>query len=300
MDESRAPAHRTLSIGRLRSIAGRVRRRLASYTRRLVTRQPASLADCRAATDKKVGLEIGGPSTLFARGELLSIYPHVERLDNVNFARHTLWDGTIAHDAYVYDRRRPPGHQFIGEASDLSSVPDGQYDFVLSSHMLEHTANPLLALAEWRRVLRPGGALVLVVPHRDATFDHRRPVTPIEHLRDDLARSTDESDTTHVEEILALHDISRDPGAGDMATFRTRVERNVELRSLHHHVFDTRLVLASAAEAGFVATGVDTLKPHHILVVARKSDDAASIETSLDGPALEAALQGSIFASDRT
>jgi ubiquinone/menaquinone biosynthesis C-methylase UbiE len=42
--------------------------------------------------------------------------------------------------------------------------PDGAFDLVLSSLMLHHLDTPTkrAALAEWRRVLAPGGALVLV------------------------------------------------------------------------------------------------------------------------------------------
>jgi ubiquinone/menaquinone biosynthesis C-methylase UbiE len=37
--------------------------------------------------------------------------------------------------------------------------------------MLEHLPNPLQAVFEIRRVLKPGGQLLLVLPWKDATFD---------------------------------------------------------------------------------------------------------------------------------
>ena len=48
---------------------------------------------------------------------------------------------------------------------------------------------------------------------------------------------------THLEEILSLHDLAKDPGAGDFQSFRERSKPNVENRCLHQHVFDTRLVV---------------------------------------------------------
>lgn len=49
---------------------------------------------------------------------------------------------------------------------DLTSLPfpDGSYDFVFASHVLEHIRNDLGALAEIRRILKPGGIAVLPVP----------------------------------------------------------------------------------------------------------------------------------------
>jgi len=40
-------------------------------------------------------------------------------------------------------------------------------DFVFSSHLLEHIEDYRAALTEWWRVIKPGGHLVLYLPHRD-------------------------------------------------------------------------------------------------------------------------------------
>jgi SAM-dependent methyltransferase len=242
-----------------------------ALARRIVTPRARAFRPAVAAVRTGAGLEIGGPSPIFARGGLLPLYPQAARLDNLNFASRTIWEGAIAGgDSFVYDRRRAPGTQHIGEGSDLSAIGDARYDFVLSSHMLEHTANPLKALVEWKRVLRLGGTLVLVLPHGSDTFDHRRPVTTLAHLRDDLARGTGEDDLTHVAEILALHDVVRDPGVGDETTFRARAACNHELRSLHHHVFDEELARAAVTEAGFAVASVERVRPYHIVLLATK------------------------------
>ena len=130
------------------------------------------------------------------------------------------------------------GRQIIAEAVDLTEVEDASYDFVLSCHSLEHIANPLKALLEWNRVLKPGGTLILVVPNKDSIFDHRRPVTTFAHLVSDFDLNTNESDLTHLPEILELHDLRRDRAAGTLIEFQERSMRNFENRGLHHHVFD--------------------------------------------------------------
>ncbi len=42
---------------------------------------------------------------------------------------------------------------------------NGVFDAVLAQHLVEHLAQPVEALREWRRVLRPGGVLALVTPN---------------------------------------------------------------------------------------------------------------------------------------
>jgi SAM-dependent methyltransferase len=54
-----------------------------------------------------------------------------------------------------------------GDATLMSDVDDGYYDFVYSSHCLEHLCDPILALKNWFRILKNGGYLLLYVPHRD-------------------------------------------------------------------------------------------------------------------------------------
>jgi len=188
----------------------------------------------------KAGLEIGGPSGLFVRD--LPLYKPLKSLDGVNFSGTTVWEGRITDGApYRYLGRRA-GRQFIADATDLTRLPAGSYDVVISSNNLEHVANPFKAIDEWLRVLRPGGHLLLVLPRKESNFDHRRPVTAFEHLLEDHRRGTTENDLTHLEEILELHDYERDPLAGGREAMRQRALANFENRCLHHHVFDPALI----------------------------------------------------------
>lgn len=54
-----------------------------------------------------------------------------------------------------------------GDAQMLVGVADGTYDFVHSSHCLEHLVDPQEGLVNWFRVVAPGGYLVVTVPDED-------------------------------------------------------------------------------------------------------------------------------------
>jgi len=54
-----------------------------------------------------------------------------------------------------------------GDAGLMLGVEDNTFDFVHSSHCLEHLLNPVLALYNWYRILKPEGYLVVTVPDED-------------------------------------------------------------------------------------------------------------------------------------
>jgi SAM-dependent methyltransferase len=188
---------------------------------------------------KKV-LEIGGPSELFRR--VLPIYEAASSVDGVNFSSSTVWEGRLIEGLTYRRAGREVGRQYICEATDLGQISPNSYDGVLSSNSLEHVANPLKAISQWLRVLRPGGYLLLVLPRKEGNFDHRREVTKFDHLLDDFEHNMSEHDLTHLEEILDLHDYAMDPPSVDRETMRLRSLANFENRCLHHHVFDPTLV----------------------------------------------------------
>lgn len=51
-----------------------------------------------------------------------------------------------------------------GDAQNMASVSSGIYDFVVSSHCLEHMVSPGIALHNWLRILKPGGYAIITIP----------------------------------------------------------------------------------------------------------------------------------------
>ena len=54
-----------------------------------------------------------------------------------------------------------------GDAQYLVGLEDESFDFIHSSHCLEHMNDPFVALKNWFRVLKQGGHLICVVPDED-------------------------------------------------------------------------------------------------------------------------------------
>ena len=56
-----------------------------------------------------------------------------------------------------------PGADVQGSIDRLNYY-DGSVDVIISRHSLEHVLDPIKALKEWRRVLKPGGRIIIVLP----------------------------------------------------------------------------------------------------------------------------------------
>ena len=65
---------------------------------------------------------------------------------------------------------------------DNIPLKDNSVDFVFSSHVIEHFYEPVSAINEWLRLVKPGKYVVMVVPHKDRTFDLKKPCTTIEEF----------------------------------------------------------------------------------------------------------------------
>lgn len=85
------------------------------------------------------GLDIGGkPDPLFLYTQLFPLIKNVRTWD---------WED--------------------GDAQYLATVEDETYDFVHSSHCLEHLVNPKEGIRNWFRAVRPEGYLIITIPDED-------------------------------------------------------------------------------------------------------------------------------------
>lgn len=218
----------------------------------------------------KKGIEIGGPSQIFEKSGMFPVYNIVDMIDNCNL-NTTPWNKHLSSGfSFTFNKHKPSGYQYILDASALGEISSEKYDFLISSHCLEHIANPIRALKEWLRIIKPQGIIALVLPHKALTFDHKRPDTTLEHLQADFERNVPESDLTHLEETLNLHDIRFDLGLSGPLQLKERCSNNIETRYLHHHVFTEELVKALFKHLNITTIHVAVFFPYHLVIVGKK------------------------------
>jgi len=58
----------------------------------------------------------------------------------------------------------------LADGGDALALPEGSFDYVFSSHCLEHLPNPVAALEHWKTRIKPGGVLFLYLPHPDMEY----------------------------------------------------------------------------------------------------------------------------------
>jgi SAM-dependent methyltransferase len=185
-------------------------------------------------TRDKQGVEIGGPS-----GSGTVIYENATNMDNVIFSKETVW--STHSDEYHYFGNKK-GKVVINDAVNITNITDESYDFLFSSHSLEHIANPLKAISEWLRIIKPGGHIIIIVPEKSACFDHKRAYSTFSTLLSQYESNAGEDDLSTLPEILQNHDLTMDPPAGDLGSFTRRSLDNFNNRCLHHYVYNDELL----------------------------------------------------------
>ena len=125
----------------------------------------------------------------------------------------------------------------VDDGETLAQFPDESQDFVIASHFIEHCQNPIAAIVNHFRVLKPSGCLFLATPDKRYTFDGCREITPLVHLWHDFECRPDWTKEQHFQDFVrgmnAYHkqDLSEEQIA---ASVRDLLARDY---SIHYHVW---------------------------------------------------------------
>lgn len=191
-------------------------------------------------------LEIGGPTELFNKDGHLFLYDIIGSIDGTNIKDDNIFQKDLRTHFCTPEKN---GIQYFWDVSQRA--PEeliGKYSIVISSHVLEHIANPIQALCNIRSVLRPGGIVVTIVPFKDYCFDHNREFTPANHMEEDYRNETKEDDTSHIEEIVRGKSYPK-----HMLDYQQLLSRNNQVRLAHHHCFNLDTLCSVHISAGFTS-----------------------------------------------
>lgn len=87
---------------------------------------------------------------------------------------------------YQEQKRHGYGIKKVDVVASGDNLPfaDSSLDYVITSHVLEHFFDPIKALKEWHRVIKNGGYIFMIVPHKERTFDKDKQRTALRELID--------------------------------------------------------------------------------------------------------------------
>jgi SAM-dependent methyltransferase len=121
----------------------------------------------------------------------------------------------------------------IDDGEQLTTIRNETQDFVIANHFIEHCQNPILAVQNLFRVLKPGGVIYLAVPDKRFTFDANRPCTTVEHLMRDFAEGPAWSKRQHFDEWARLVN-----NRTDEAQIEQEIQHLIDIDySIHFHVW---------------------------------------------------------------
>lgn len=179
-------------------------------------------------------------------------------------------------DAMAVERARQDGHE-VRQGDLLSARFEADsFDAVSMLHVIEHLVEPARQLQECRRILRPGGRLVLVTPNVDA-LGHRwfgpdwRGIEAPRHLQ--LYSLASLQHVVHAAGLAVEHAATRSAGAARMLRISAslaRARRRGEARASGRgsRLGDLRWRLLGSAERALVAAGLPL--GEELVVVARR------------------------------
>lgn len=114
---------------------------------------------------KGIGVEVGpGPKPQILPGSDIQV-KYIEQATPDQWQKLYGRDTKVPVDPSLWDL------YVVGNADSIPASP-ASLDFVFSSHVLEHLANPLGHLAYWATLLKPGGIVAAVIPDRDGCKDY--------------------------------------------------------------------------------------------------------------------------------
>lgn len=170
------------------------------------------------------GVEIGA----FSQPNLIPVGATVKYVDRVPAA---YWSEILEYkDVKIVDP------DILDDGISLSTIGTDRFGFLIAAHMLEHTDDPIAALKNWLRVVKPGGHILLIVPDKRFTFDKNRLITPLDHFFRDHEEGPATSAADHYRDIA-----TNTLGLTDAVQIDEYVAKNEPAVHFHTWTFDSFL-----------------------------------------------------------
>lgn len=122
----------------------------------------------------------------------------------------------------------------LDDAQELENIKNEIYDFCIANHVLEHMRDPIGALLNWLRVLKPGGILYLSIPDINNYLDFGRNLTTLDHIICDNSKNNKREDYLHFEDCAKYWNKLSEPQEIRKKAFLNHKKKY----SIHFHTFN--------------------------------------------------------------
>jgi len=159
----------------------------------------------------------------------------------------------------------------IDDGTVCARVQTESQDFLLSSHVLEHSENAINSIRNWLRVVKQGGYVLMAVPELTKTFDHKRPVTTWQHFIDEYVydNHAEHNRLAHYQEYFSL--VDNLSGAVLESTVATAMQNAPHI---HFHTWNWASMvefIAKLGELGGFVTHELHFQDHEMFIVLQKT-----------------------------
>ena len=122
----------------------------------------------------------------------------------------------------------------IDDGERLEKIKDGEVDFIIANHFLEHCEDLIGTLKTHLNKLKSGGILFYAVPDKKYTFDIDRDMTTYEHILKDHQDGGQKSRYDHYKDWVYNIKVNREGGNEE-----EKIKNLMNIKySIHFHVWD--------------------------------------------------------------
>lgn len=126
---------------------------------------------------------------------------------------------------------------FTASLENMDAITKTNYDFIVCSHVIEHTPKIMQALKNVYEHLATGGVFVLAIPHKEYTFDEFRTITPLKHHIKDYEQYDRGNDMIHLVDYLENAHIKYQGHTADITSHCRAFLHDNKNFDIHYHIF---------------------------------------------------------------
>lgn len=128
-------------------------------------------------------------------------------------------------------------YNFKASLENMSAIAKKDYNFIVCSHVIEHTPRVIQSLKNVYEHLAKNGMFVMAVPHKEFIFDKYRQTTSLNHHIKDFEQYDRNKDILHVIDFLENAQIKYLGKTEDITQHCLNFLEGSNELDLHYHTF---------------------------------------------------------------